>query len=106
MLTREDGEIDWSEAVELIERKVRAYTPWPGTWTMVMQGQDNIVYLPSLMADKVGLKVNGRAEELHLSPRRMKILNAKLIDGLLKLEKVQFEGEVAKNFEEFSLARI
>jgi methionyl-tRNA formyltransferase len=31
LLTRQDGVIDWSEAAEAIERKVRAYNPWPGT---------------------------------------------------------------------------
>jgi methionyl-tRNA formyltransferase len=31
-LTREDGQIDWSEPAELIERKIRAFDPWPGTF--------------------------------------------------------------------------
>jgi methionyl-tRNA formyltransferase len=31
LLTRQDGVIDWSEPAEAIERKVRAYNPWPGT---------------------------------------------------------------------------
>lgn len=30
--TREDGRIDWSMPAEVIERMVRAYTPWPGTF--------------------------------------------------------------------------
>lgn len=34
MLTREDGRIDWSESAEVIERKIRAYNPWPGTSTV------------------------------------------------------------------------
>jgi methionyl-tRNA formyltransferase len=29
-LTREDGKIDWSEPAEVIERKIRAFDPWPG----------------------------------------------------------------------------
>ncbi|MBI1908094.1 methionyl-tRNA formyltransferase [Candidatus Uhrbacteria bacterium] len=33
LLTREDGKIDWAEPAEVIERKIRAYNPWPGTWT-------------------------------------------------------------------------
>lgn len=103
MLSRDDGEIDWSEPVELIERKVRAYTPWPGTWTMVKQGQDGTVYVPKLMAQKIGLALNGRAEEPHVSPRRMKILNAKLEEGILKLGQVQLEGDLVKNFGELRL---
>lgn len=32
-LTRDDGKIDWSKSAAEIERLVRAYNPWPGTWT-------------------------------------------------------------------------
>ena len=31
-LKREDGKIDWSDAAELIERKIRAFNPWPGAF--------------------------------------------------------------------------
>ncbi len=30
--TREDGKIDWTKSAEEIERMIRAYNPWPGTW--------------------------------------------------------------------------
>lgn len=33
ILNREDGKIDWTKSAEEIERLVRAYNPWPGTWT-------------------------------------------------------------------------
>jgi methionyl-tRNA formyltransferase len=32
-LTREDGRIDWGEPAEIIDRRVRAFDPWPGTFT-------------------------------------------------------------------------
>jgi len=31
-LEREDGRIDWSQPAETIERLIRAYDPWPGTY--------------------------------------------------------------------------
>src|SRR5438093_12900203 len=34
-LKREDGEIDWSEPAEVIERKIRAFNPWPAAFTLV-----------------------------------------------------------------------
>lgn len=34
-LKREDGKIDWSEPAEVIERKIRAFNPWPGAFTLV-----------------------------------------------------------------------
>lgn len=35
LLTRDHGHIDWREPAEVIERKIRAYEGWPGTWTTV-----------------------------------------------------------------------
>lgn len=37
LLTRDDGVINWNESAEVIDRKVRAYTPWPGTSTQGMK---------------------------------------------------------------------
>ena len=34
-LEREDGRIDWSRLAEELERLVRAYDPWPGTFTEI-----------------------------------------------------------------------
>ncbi len=39
-LTREHGRIDWKKTAKEIERLVRAYTPWPGTYTHLRQGYD------------------------------------------------------------------
>jgi methionyl-tRNA formyltransferase len=32
-LSREDGRIDWTKPAETIERQIRAFDPWPGTFT-------------------------------------------------------------------------
>jgi methionyl-tRNA formyltransferase len=34
-LNREDGKIDWSDAAEVIERKIRAFNPWPGAFMTI-----------------------------------------------------------------------
>jgi methionyl-tRNA formyltransferase len=34
-LKKADGQIDWSQPAIMIDRHVRAYTPWPGTFTYV-----------------------------------------------------------------------
>ena len=34
-LERDHGLIDWAEPAELIERKIRAFDPWPGSYTLV-----------------------------------------------------------------------
>ncbi len=35
ILTRDDGLVDWKMPASAIERRVRAYDPWPGTWTVI-----------------------------------------------------------------------
>ena len=37
MLTKEDGRLDFGLTAETLERKVRAFTPWPGSYTLVDQ---------------------------------------------------------------------
>jgi methionyl-tRNA formyltransferase len=36
-LERDDGRIDWSMSSEALERRIRAYDPWPGTFTTVLE---------------------------------------------------------------------
>src|SRR2546425_5584579 len=38
-LKREDGRIDWAEPAEVIERKIRAFNPWPGAF-MTIDGRN------------------------------------------------------------------
>ncbi|MEM6811386.1 MAG: methionyl-tRNA formyltransferase [Pseudomonadota bacterium] len=39
MLKKSEGAIDWSQSSDQIERKVRAFNPWPGTWTHNSDGK-------------------------------------------------------------------
>jgi methionyl-tRNA formyltransferase len=34
-LCKEDGKIDWNEPAKIIERKIRALNPWPGTYSHI-----------------------------------------------------------------------
>src|SRR5260370_21974051 len=34
-LSRENGRIDWTEPAKVVERKIRAYNPWPGTFSIL-----------------------------------------------------------------------
>ena len=38
-LTRADGRLDWAQDAAALERRVRALTPWPGTWTTLPAGE-------------------------------------------------------------------
>ena len=74
MLSRDSGKIDWSESVEKIDQKIRAYFPWPGSWTEILH--------------------NGKT-------LRLKILKSKLQNNVLTLLEVQPEGRAPMAYEEF-----
>ncbi|MFA4873655.1 MAG: methionyl-tRNA formyltransferase [Patescibacteria group bacterium] len=42
-LTKGDGKIDWSKTSDEIARQIRAYKPWPGSWTILDQKEKLIM---------------------------------------------------------------
>lgn len=44
-LTRESGRIDWQERAAVIERKIRAFNPWPGAFTCVRSEDGKVLNL-------------------------------------------------------------
>src|SRR5437899_4401289 len=51
-LTRDDGKIDWSEPAEIIERKIRAFNPWPGAFiTISTNGTRNLKIFSATVVD-------------------------------------------------------
>ena len=54
-LERDDGRIDWGQAAAAIERRIRAYDPWPGTFTTAIEGgkEKRIkIYPPASIVDE------------------------------------------------------
>ncbi|MDQ6656549.1 MAG: methionyl-tRNA formyltransferase [Verrucomicrobiota bacterium] len=89
-LEREHGEIDWNAPAGAIERKIRAFNPWPGSYTNV-RGSD---------AKEKKLKIFSAALFPHakLSPgeARLSKIDGIIIgagDGALQLREVQLEGK-------------
>ena len=80
-LEREHGLIDWSEPAELIERRIRAFDPWPGAYTLLRgdagRQRKLKIYRAALAASA------GDVEGLRVSAR----------DGALLLLDVQLEGK-------------
>lgn len=42
LLKKEDGKIDWNLPATVIDAKIRAYTPWPGCWTIWQIGASDL----------------------------------------------------------------
>ena len=90
-LTRHDGKIDWSEAAEIIERKIRAFNPWPGAF-MELDGRNLKIFSASIV------NLSGKPGEILRSEKEVVIAAGK---DALSLDEVQLEGKRRMNTVEF-----
>lgn len=94
-LKKEDGLIDWSEPAEAIERRVRAFLPWPATYTFVpTPGGEKLLRILEACV------VEGRGVAGQVAVGR-KSLSVGTGDGLLELRRVQPEGKRPMTVGEF-----
>ena len=96
LLRREDGRIDWNKSAEEIERMVRAYNPWPGTFFVF--NQKNIKLISSSVEHEN--YPNKKIGEVFKTPNKR--LAAKCNSGILILNQVQPEGKKIMTGEEFA----
>jgi methionyl-tRNA formyltransferase len=87
-LEREDGRIDWNEPAELIERKIRAFDPWPGGFTILSDEAGRERKLKIFRAHVVGDPSAG-------------VLSFRAKDSAVALDDVQLEGKRRMNAAEF-----
>lgn len=112
-LNREHGHLDWTRSATELERTIRAYTPWPGTFTFVPVGE----------GDKAGVAFgsgDGHGKKLHLKIHRAQVVDHaeacpiggtvisgdhRLLiacgSGVLELLEVQLEGRKRLSAQEF-----
>lgn len=97
LLTKRSGLINWNESAKIIERKVRAYNPWPGTHTKV-----NCKNLKILEAD-VQLQTencpSGVPGKLYLGTNNT--LAVQTGKNFLLIKKLQLEGKNPTTSKEF-----
>lgn len=86
-LEREDGKLDWSMPAAKLERRIRAYDPWPGTYTTVIENG---------CAKRLKIFPPTRILNTPLKTAELSFEHGKLIvgcgDGSLELTTVQPEG--------------
>jgi methionyl-tRNA formyltransferase len=93
-LKREDGKIDWTGSADAIERKIRAFDPWPGAFmTISTNGTHN---LKIFSATVVGLR--GRPGEILKRENDLVVAAGK---DALSLREVQLEGKRRMSAGEF-----
>ena len=96
-LNRDAGKIDWSETAEVIERKIRAFNPWPGAFTSVTAKDTkprNLKVFSALVVELKGVP----GEIVHADERGLVIAAG---ERALSLREVQLEGKQRMSAAEF-----
>ncbi len=100
ILTREDGQLNWHDSKEEINNKIRAFFPWPGTFTYI-NAKSGKKRLKIVSAD---LLLNGPKSEK--KPGLLQAWQNQLVvetgNGHLLLKQVQLEGEKKVSGEIFA----
>jgi methionyl-tRNA formyltransferase len=90
-IEKEEGQIDWTQSATYIERLVRAFTPWPGTFT-TWNGQQIKIHSGAVTSGKAkpGLVVE--------TPAGIAVGTG---EGLFLLKQIQLAGRKAMPVEDF-----
>lgn len=108
---KEDAKINWSQPAEQIEREIRAYNPWPISWTTLGELDNEKTFIQEYVREKdkiVPVKIKpGKNQNLKVKIYRAKLAKLKgdksiLSDkSVLVIEKIQVEGGKVLTGKEF-----
>ena len=93
LVKKEDGEIDWTDNAERIARMVRAYEPWPGTFT---HWDGKLLKILDATSTTAGPASPGQVVGLHDGG-----IGIGTGDGVLAVDKLQIEGRRPSNAQDF-----
>jgi methionyl-tRNA formyltransferase len=96
-LEREDGRIDWTEPAASIERKIRAFNPWPGAFALLRSETGRERKLKIFSARLVDAAKGTPGEILRADGS----ITIAAKDGALSLGEVQLEGKRRMSAAEF-----
>ncbi|MDE3078032.1 MAG: methionyl-tRNA formyltransferase, partial [Chloroflexota bacterium] len=88
-LTREQGRLQWSKPAQELAREVRAYSPWPGSYTFWNGKLLKVLGAEAMGSEELGVKSEGRERPFG---RVLPGLRVTTGGGLLALNTVQLEG--------------
>jgi len=99
ILTKEDGEINWKKSAEDLERQIRAFDPWPGSFTFWERSLRRSLICPS--------KAKGERWTGFSEPRLAPLSGARLMKGKLLRIKI-LKARVFKSpiGETFSIGKV
>ncbi|MGB2265970.1 MAG: methionyl-tRNA formyltransferase [Akkermansiaceae bacterium] len=99
-LLREDGELDWSQSAESLERRIRAYDPWPGTSTTYRDKKGRLRRLKMFPQVEVGTGSGKPGQVLEAGDT----LRVACGEGCLVISSLQADGSRRMSAADFMLA--
>ncbi len=94
MIKKEAGRINWQETNTRLERKTRAYHPWPGTFCQLPTGRNLKIIQVKIINNNLKLK-----------PGQIKVIDKQIIigtgQGNLQILKLQAAGQKIMTAEQF-----
>lgn len=106
VLKKEDGKINWKKSAQEIERKIRAFDPWPGSWTEWILSthhpkRDKKILRIKILKARIlkSTEVTYPVGKTLVAPQNE--LCVQTGQGFLIIEKLQLEGKKETGSEEF-----
>ncbi|MDC7227414.1 MAG: methionyl-tRNA formyltransferase [Spirochaetales bacterium] len=96
-INKSDGEIDWNESASAIERRLRAFTPWPGIFTYFGERKLNIIHATVYNSETESTAPAGTVIG---SDKKDGIL-IQTGDGVLSAQKLQLQSKKALDWKSF-----
>jgi methionyl-tRNA formyltransferase len=94
ILTKQDGKIIWDKTAQELERQIRAYYPWPGSFTVLKApsapGQNKSLTLKILKAGVSKIQTEYELGQIFLTDN--KELAVQTGQGCLIIEQLQAQG--------------
>ncbi len=103
LIKKEDGRIDWNKPAQEIERQVRAFMPWPGTWTEWNGKKLKIsaVMVLARRSSSEGGSLFEPSAEIGEVVKIDDLLVVKCGQGALEIKELQLEGKRPMSSKEF-----
>ena len=96
IVNKNDGKIDWSQSADKIEREIRAYNPWPGSFTV---WQDKVLYLHNAVLYS---RENEKTEPgCVLGVDKAKGILIQTGEGIIAVDRLQLQSKKAMDYKSF-----
>lgn len=97
ILSKEDGKINWNDAAEIIERKIRAFSSWPGTYTKM--GEKMIKVISADIQKQTEAGPFGEKGKMYLGTNNT--LAIQTGKDFLLIKELQLEGKTPTSSKDF-----